>query len=108
LGSGTRALNLELLAAVDDAHETLSGPATRHILEREYNDFGHADYERLATISVAQIYRLRKRVGYRQRRLHFARTNPAQGAIGNGGGRSPTGAPVACAWTPCIRGIATA
>ena len=31
----TRA-DLELLAAVDEAHDTLSGPATRRILEREY------------------------------------------------------------------------
>jgi hypothetical protein len=30
----TRA-DLELLASVDEAHETLSGPATRRILERE-------------------------------------------------------------------------
>src|SRR5262249_28145238 len=42
----TRA-DLELLAAVDEAHETLSGPATRRILEREYEEFGHPEYKRL-------------------------------------------------------------
>ena len=31
----------ELLAAVDEAHESLSGPATKRILEREYHEFGH-------------------------------------------------------------------
>jgi len=31
----TRA-DIELLASVDEAHETLSGPATRRILEREH------------------------------------------------------------------------
>jgi len=34
--------DLELLAAVDEAHDTLSGPATKRILEREFHDFGHA------------------------------------------------------------------
>jgi hypothetical protein len=33
----TRA-DIELLATVDEAHETLSGPATRRILQREYQD----------------------------------------------------------------------
>lgn len=33
----TRA-DVELLAAVDEAHETLSGPATRKILHREFHD----------------------------------------------------------------------
>ncbi len=31
--------DVELLAAVDEAHETLSGPATRKILEREYQQY---------------------------------------------------------------------
>ena len=30
---------IELLAVVDEAHETLSGPATRKILHRAYHDF---------------------------------------------------------------------
>ncbi len=34
----TRA-DIELLAQVDEAHETLSGPATLKILHREYHDF---------------------------------------------------------------------
>ena len=34
-----RPTRLELLAAVDEAHETLSGPATRKILEREYQQY---------------------------------------------------------------------
>jgi hypothetical protein len=35
----TRA-DIELLATVDEAHETLSGPATRRILQRQYQDYG--------------------------------------------------------------------
>ena len=32
--------DIELLAAVDQAHDTLSGPATRRILRREYPPYG--------------------------------------------------------------------
>ncbi len=58
------------LAAVDEAHETLSGPATRKILEREYQQYQQREYERLAGISVAQIYRsCRGTVLQRQRKI---------------------------------------
>ena len=103
----TRA-DVELLAAVDEAHETLSGPATRHILGREYNEFGQAEYERLATISVAQIYRLRKRAAYRQRGCISPRPIQRKWRLENDDGPSPMAAPVICGWTQCIRGIATA
>ena len=33
--------DIELLASVDEAHETLSGPATQKILQREFQDFGN-------------------------------------------------------------------
>src|SRR5258708_11942705 len=39
----TRA-DIELLASVDEAHETLSGPATRRILEREGQLYGKQEY----------------------------------------------------------------
>ena len=52
--------DVELLAAVDEAHETLSGPATRRILEREYQQYGKQEYARLASISVAHLYNLRQ------------------------------------------------
>src|SRR5260370_16862158 len=39
----TRA-DLELLARVDEAHENLSGPATRRILEREYRQYGKSEH----------------------------------------------------------------
>ena len=65
----TRA-DAELLAGVDEAHETLSGPATQKILQREFYDFGDPRYQRLARISVAQLYRLRRSAAYRKRRMH--------------------------------------
>jgi hypothetical protein len=46
--------DIELLARVDQAHDRLSGAATRHILDREYRIYGKEEYERLASISVAQ------------------------------------------------------
>src|SRR5215831_13886032 len=52
--------DIELLAAVDNAHENLSGPATQKLLQRALHDYGDKRFQRLAAISVAQIYRLRK------------------------------------------------
>ena len=60
----TRA-DIELLASVDEAHETLSGPATRRILEREVQLYGKQEYARLAAISVAHLYNLRNSQRYR-------------------------------------------
>jgi transposase len=50
------ASDIALLAEVDEAHETLSGPATRKILQREFEHYGEQRYERLAGISPAHIY----------------------------------------------------
>jgi transposase InsO family protein len=74
--------DIERLAAVDEAHETLSGPATQRILQRGLHEFHDARYERLARLSVAQLYRLRKSRTYRQRRVAYQPTRPTQVAIG--------------------------
>ena len=71
--------DVELLASVDEAHETLSGPATRRILEREYRQYGKQEYVRLASISVSHIYNLRRERGYRQRRLNYVKTKKPTG-----------------------------
>lgn len=88
----TRA-DVELLASVDEAHETLSGPATRRILEREVTLYGRQQYARLATISVAHLYNLRKSQRYRERRLHYTKTRPASVAIGERRKPEPGGRP---------------
>jgi transposase InsO family protein len=88
----TRA-DVELLAQVDEAHETLSGPATKRILEREFTQYKHAGYERLATISVAHIYNLRQRPRYRERRLNYSKTRAVQVAIGERRKPRPDGKP---------------
>jgi transposase len=74
--------DIERLAEVDEAHETLSGPATQKILQREWHEFQDARYERLARISVAQLYRLRKSRTYGQRGVAYQPTRPTQVAIG--------------------------
>lgn len=74
--------DIELLALVDEAHDTLSGPATRKILYREFYDYGDPRYERLASISVAHLYNLRQSRAYRQRRVRYQKTRAVQVAIG--------------------------
>lgn len=87
------ASDVELLGSVDEAHETLSGPATRRILEREFTVFGRKGYERLAKLSVAHLYNLRKRREYREKRLRYEKTRPAQIAIGERRRPQPKGRP---------------
>jgi transposase InsO family protein len=88
----TRA-DIELLTTVDAAHENLSGPATRRILEREYRQYGKPEYERLSTLSVAHLYNLRQQSRYRERRLSYTRTRPAAVAIGERRCPDPQGQP---------------
>ena len=91
-GRYTRA-DLELLAELDEAHETLSGPATKKILQREFEQYQHAAYERLASISVAHIYNLRRRRRYRERRLNYTKTRGVQVSIGERRKPDPQGRP---------------
>jgi len=91
-GLYTRA-DIELLASVDEAHETLSGPATRRILEREVDLYGKQEYARLAGISVAHLYNLRKSQRYRERRLNYVKTRPAAVSIGERRKPQPQGRP---------------
>jgi len=87
------AQDIELLAAVDEAHETLSGPATQKILYREYYEFHNPVYERLAGISVAHIYNLRKTGAYRKRWIVYQRTRPTMVSIGERRKPDPKGRP---------------
>ncbi|MFZ0590176.1 MAG: hypothetical protein WAM39_06820 [Bryobacteraceae bacterium] len=81
------------LAEVDEAHETLSGPATRQILKREFEQYGDQRFERLAGISVAHIYNLRKNRSYREKRLRYEKTRPVQIGIGERRRPEPNGKP---------------
>jgi transposase InsO family protein len=88
----TRA-DIELLASVDEAHETLSGPATRCVLEREVQVYGNQEYARLAAISVAHLYNLRKHARYRERFLNYTKTRPTAVSIGERRKPQPQGQP---------------
>jgi transposase InsO family protein len=85
--------DVALLAEVDRAHERLSGPATRHILQREYEQYGNKQYERLAGISVAHLYNLRASAGYRNQAAVFEATRPTSIAIGERRRPDPQGRP---------------
>jgi transposase InsO family protein len=85
--------DVELLAAVDEAHETLSGPATQKILHREFHDYGDERYRRLAGISAPHIYNLRKSRAYRERKVSFQKTRPVKVTIGERRRPEPQGRP---------------
>jgi len=87
------AKDIALLAEVDEAHETLSGPATQKLLERAYHDFQDPRYRNLAGISVAHLYRLRATRTYRQHRVVCRPTRPTAVSIGERRRPDPQGQP---------------
>ena len=88
----TRA-DIDLLAGIDEVHGTLSGPATRKLLERACYDFNDVLYRRLAGISVAQLYRLRGSRRYREQHIAYRATRPTAVAIGERRRPEPLGRP---------------
>lgn len=76
------AADVALLAEVDSLHGTLSGPATRVLLERACGIYGDVRFERLAAISVAHLYNLRKLAAYQAVRRHWTKTRPTPARIG--------------------------
>src|SRR5215208_5413325 len=85
--------DIALLAEVDAAHEDLSGPAVRHLLNRELEVFGNEKFRRLARISVSHIYNLRKSSGYRKLRVRVEHTKARQISIGERRKPDPQGRP---------------
>jgi transposase InsO family protein len=72
--------DVALLAKTDELHGWLSGPATKKILERENEVYGHYEYAIIAAISVAQIYNLRHSQRYGAKR--YTHTKPVVSKIG--------------------------
>jgi transposase InsO family protein len=68
--------DIGLLASLDERHNTLSGPATKKLFERAYTIFKQTQYQRLAGISVAHLYNLRKSKPYQRQRYTFEKTRP--------------------------------
>src|ERR1700674_461430 len=85
--------DIVVLAGVDVAHGRLSGPATRKILEREWEVFHRPEFERLAGISVSHLYNLRRTTTYRRRSLVMCKTTPTGVAIGERRRPAPEGRP---------------
>lgn len=85
--------DIALLAETDALHNTLSGPATVHLMQRALDCYGDTRYARLATISVGHLYNLRKARGYLARRQVFTKTRPTGIAIGVRRAPAPDGRP---------------
>jgi transposase InsO family protein len=87
------AADVALLAETDALHDTLSGPATKHLMQRALLVFGDTRYVRLSSISVAHLYNLRAAAGYRVRRQRWAKTRPTGISIGERRAPRPDGCP---------------
>ena len=87
------AADIRLLAEVDEAVGQMSGLATRVVLRRQFEVFGEARFERLATISNGHVYNLRGSATYRAKRTVWTRTRPATTAIGLRQAPEPEGRP---------------
>jgi len=86
-------LDKELLAETDNAHSRLSGPATNHILERQYYIYGDKRFERLKDISPAHIYNIRQSHTYKTHSNTIARTKSVCVPIGIRRKPEPNGIP---------------
>lgn len=85
--------DLARLIETDNAHERLSGPATKKILIREYETFKKKEYEKLSKISISHIYNLRAKRQYVSRSLTYTKTQAAQASIGERRKPYPEGKP---------------
>jgi transposase InsO family protein len=85
--------DIALLAGIDEAHQTLSGPATKKLLQRACYNFNDKRYRSLAGISVAQLYRIRGSRAYRERRIQYQATRPTPVSIGERRKPEPQGRP---------------
>ncbi|HYN62968.1 MAG TPA: transposase family protein [Candidatus Limnocylindrales bacterium] len=86
--------DVALLAAVDQAMNTMSGPATACVLRRQRDVFGDTRFERLGSISVGHLYNLRNSAPYRAQRVVLTKTRPTKSVtIGVRKAPAPDGRP---------------
>jgi phage regulator Rha-like protein len=74
--------DIALLARTDELHDCLSGPATKKIMEREWEIYGHSDFRNISKISIAHLYNLRRSHLYRSITKRYTTTKPAVVRIG--------------------------
>jgi transposase InsO family protein len=82
-----------LLARTDELHGWLSGPATKKIMEREYEVYGHTEFGNISRISVSHLYNLRRSKSYRNIARRFSKTRPVVSRIGERAKPDPKGQP---------------
>ena len=85
--------DIRLLAAMDERHDTPSGPAIKKLCERACQLFGETAYAQLASISISHLYNLRKSTGYLKQRRHVEKTQPTRSSIGERRKPYPAGQP---------------
>ena len=81
------------LIETDNAHNRLSGPATKRIFDREYAVFKDQRFKRLKNISVSHIYNLRGTRQYESHALTFTKTQSVNVPIGERRRPDPQGKP---------------
>ena len=81
--------DVALLAEVDRAMGTLSGPATACVLRRQRDVFKDTRFERLGSISVGHLYNLRASAGYRAQRVVLTKTRSDKSASAIGVRKAP-------------------
>lgn len=84
--------DIVLLHEVDRIHQ-LAGPATKKILQREYEVFGKEAFRKLANISPSHIANLRKTYHYTRLGRTFIKTKPRTVCIGTRRKPEPDGRP---------------
>jgi len=84
---------VELLAKTDELHTCLSGPATKKVMEREYEVYGHSDFGNISGISIAHLYNLRRSNAYRGITRRYTKTKPVVSRIGERAKPDPKGQP---------------
>ena len=87
------ATDVALLADMDALHSTVSGPATKKLMERAFLVFKDVRFERLAGISVSHLYHLRGGTPYQRTRRHGTKTRPTGVPIGQRRAPQPNGSP---------------
>lgn len=85
--------DIVLLANVDTAHNTLSGPVTAAILKREYIKFGDVKFKQLSKLSISHLYNLRTTTTYRNHAIVFHHTKGSSVSIGERHKPQPEGRP---------------
>ena len=71
--------DVQLLAHIDQQHDTPNGLRVKKLCERAYRNFKELDFEQLSTISVSHIYNLRKSSRYKKHRCHYEKTKSPKG-----------------------------